>query len=45
MPDYLLPETLARLKGLSLKARLIVEGYEHRTGATSPAAPGKADAE
>jgi uncharacterized protein (DUF58 family) len=27
VPDYLLPETLARLKGLSLKARLIVEGY------------------
>jgi uncharacterized protein (TIGR00730 family) len=25
--------------------RLIVEGYEHRTGAPSPAAPGKADAE
>jgi hypothetical protein len=25
--------------------RLIVEGYEHRTGTTSPAAPGKADAE
>jgi uncharacterized protein (TIGR00730 family) len=25
--------------------RLIVEGYEHRTGAGSPAAPGKADAE
>jgi len=25
--------------------RLIVEGYEHRTGATSPVAPGKADAE
>ena len=25
--------------------RLIVEGYENRTGATSPAAPGKADAE
>jgi uncharacterized protein (DUF58 family) len=27
MSDYLLPETLARLQGLSLKARLIVEGY------------------
>ena len=25
--------------------RLIVEGYEHRTGTTSPVAPGKADAE
>ncbi len=25
--------------------RLIVEGYEHRTGTVSPAAPGKADAE
>ena len=25
--------------------RLIVEGYEHRTGARSPVAPGKADAE